>query len=417
MDIRLPNSVSFVLNRLEQKGFEAYIVGGCVRDSLLGKEPYDWDVCTDAKPDEIKDCFSDFTTVDTGIRFGTVTAVFPDMDIQITAYRTDSEYSDYRRPDRVSFTDSLKEDLSRRDFTINAMAYHPTKGLADFFGGLADLEKKTIRCVGDPSKRFTEDALRILRALRFSSVLSYFIEENTKKAAHQYKSLLLKISAERIVNEFNKLLLGDFVAEVLTEFSDIFDLLVPECKISERNDIPKSMISAPKDLVVRLALLFSDTKENPSESALFAKRTLQDLKYDKDTLQKTCFLVENASLRLENGLESVLKHFKRLSPSMYMKILDVKEARLKRLNAGCEQLKLIEDCRNTAYRILSGDYCWSVSSLKVNGNDLKEIGIEEGIRIGKTLDRLVDEVIEGRVKNKKEDLIRYVLDRVCQELP
>jgi tRNA nucleotidyltransferase (CCA-adding enzyme) len=417
MDIRLPNSVSFVLNRLEQKGFEAYIVGGCVRDSLLGKEPYDWDVCTDAKPDEIKDCFSDFTTVDTGIRFGTVTAVFPDMDIQITAYRTDSEYSDYRRPDRVSFTDSLKEDLSRRDFTINAMAYHPTKGLADFFGGLADLEKKTIRCVGDPSKRFTEDALRILRALRFSSVLSYFIEENTKKAVHQYKSLLLKISAERIVNEFNKLLLGDFVAEVLTEFSDIFDLLVPECKISERNDIPKSMISAPKDLVVRLALLFSDTKENPSESALFAKRTLQDLKYDKDTLQKTCFLVENASLRLENGLESVLKHFKRLSPSMYMKILDVKEARLKRLNAGCEQLKLIEDCRNTAYRILSGDYCWSVSSLKVNGNDLKEIGIEEGIRIGKTLDRLVDEVIEGRVKNKKEDLIRYVLDRVCQELP
>jgi tRNA nucleotidyltransferase (CCA-adding enzyme) len=417
MDIRLPNSVSFVLNRLEQKGFEAYIVGGCVRDSLLGKEPYDWDVCTDAKPDEIKDCFSDFTTVDTGIRFGTVTAVFPDMDIQITAYRTDSEYSDYRRPDRVSFTDSLKEDLSRRDFTINAMTYHPTKGLADFFGGLADLEKKTIRCVGDPSKRFTEDALRILRALRFSSVLSYFIEENTKKAAHQYKSLLLKISAERIVNEFNKLLLGDFVAEVLTEFSDIFDLLVPECKISERNDIPKSMISAPKDLVVRLALLFSDTKENPSESALFAKRTLQDLKYDKDTLQKTCFLVENASLRLENGLESVLKHFKRLSPSMYMKILDVKEARLKGLNAGCEQLKLIEDCRNTAYRILSGDYCWSVSSLKVNGNDLKEIGIEEGIRIGKTLDRLVDEVIEGRVKNKKEDLIRYVLDRVCQELP
>jgi tRNA nucleotidyltransferase (CCA-adding enzyme) len=225
MDIRLPNSVSFVLNRLEQKGFEAYIVGGCVRDSLLGKEPYDWDVCTDAKPDEIKDCFSDFTTVDTGIRFGTVTAVFPDMDIQITAYRTDSEYSDYRRPDRVSFTDSLKEDLSRRDFTINAMAYHPTKGLADFFGGLADLEKKTIRCVGDPSKRFTEDALRILRALRFSSVLSYFIEENTKKAAHQYKSLLLKISAERIVNEFNKLLLGDFVAEVLTEFSKSFSVL------------------------------------------------------------------------------------------------------------------------------------------------------------------------------------------------
>ena len=408
------------LDQLERGGHEAFVVGGCVRDSLLLKTPDDWDICTSAMPDEIKACFSMCRTIDTGIKYGTVTVIIDRMELQITTYRLDSAYSDYRRPDQVFFTPSLQEDCRRRDFTINAMAYNPKGGLMDFFGGLDDLNNKRIRCVGDANERFAEDALRILRALRFSSILRYRVEENTAFAIGNNKQLLKRISVERIACEVNKLLMGDNVERVLTEFAEVFGVLLPEVSFCTlRKDVSGadvwkhtalSISKAPLDLPVRLALLFHEIESDPPHSALAARRTLKQFKYDNDTLQKTVSLVENQSIYIENSNASILRQFKRFGSDIFINLLELREACLKGRQIDREQLNLVIACRKKAMEILSGDYCWSVSQLHIDGNDLIEAGLKEGVKIGECLDLLTDHVIQGYVKNKKEDLIRYVMN-------
>ena len=226
--ILLPAEVQTAIARLEQHGFEAYAVGGCVRDSLLGKQPNDWDITTSARPSQTAACFSDFRTVETGIEHGTLTVLVNGTPLEITTYRNDGEYLDNRHPKQVTFSHRIEDDLCRRDFTVNAMAYHPVRGLVDLFDGRADLTRRRIVCVGDATTRFHEDGLRILRAIRFASVLDFSIEEETARAIHACRSLLSNIAAERIREEFCKLLCGVGAVRILREYADVIGVFLPE---------------------------------------------------------------------------------------------------------------------------------------------------------------------------------------------
>ena len=228
MAFTLPSYVSLALEKLNNHGFEAYVVGGCVRDSLMGRAPNDWDITTDALPEQLLSTFAEYRVIPTGLQHGTVTVLIDDHPLEITTYRIDGTYSDNRHPDSVSFTRSLREDLARRDFTINALAYHPQTGIVDHFSGLADLDNRQIVCVGDPEKRFTEDALRILRALRFSAQFGFPIEKMTAKAIHRLAPLLRRIAVERVQSELVKLLCGEYVRDVMLAFPDVIGIILPE---------------------------------------------------------------------------------------------------------------------------------------------------------------------------------------------
>ncbi|MFA9424196.1 MAG: CCA tRNA nucleotidyltransferase, partial [Sedimentibacter sp.] len=229
IEINMPNEVKKALNILNSNGFEAYIVGGCVRDAILGSIPSDWDITTSARPNEICNCFHDYRTIETGIKHGTVTILINHMQLEITTYRIDGKYSDNRRPDSVLYTDEISMDLRRRDFTVNALAYNDN-GIVDLFGGRDDIGEKTIKCVGRPDERFKEDGLRILRALRFASVLNFKIEGNTSISIHENKKLLNNISFERINNEFCKLVLGSNFYDVMVEYKDVIEIFIPEVR-------------------------------------------------------------------------------------------------------------------------------------------------------------------------------------------
>ena len=230
MEINVPKSVEWIINRLEENGYEAYAVGGCVRDSVMGKEPHDWDICTSALPDETLSCLGMENIIENGIKHGTVTVRVDGENYEITTFRTDGEYTDNRHPESVTFVRDLREDLSRRDFTVNALAYNKQRGLQDYFEGVGDIENKVIRCVGSPDRRFGEDALRILRALRFSSVLGFDIEKRTSKSIHKNAYLLKNISKERIMSELIKILEGENVEAVLLGYSDVIAEIVPQMK-------------------------------------------------------------------------------------------------------------------------------------------------------------------------------------------
>ena len=236
----LPEGVCFVLDRLETCGFRADIVGGCVRDRMRGVEAHDYDITTDATPEQMQAVFHDMRTIETGIRHGTLTVLYKNEPYEITTYRTEGTYTDHRHPDGVSFSRQLSDDLCRRDFTVNAMCYHPVRGVTDLYGGQDDLRRRLLRCVGDPERRLEEDALRILRALRFSSVLDFSIEEATARAIHEKKQLLHAVSAERIYIELKKLLMGVRVTDVLMQYRDVLDEIVPTLR-----DLPLSLSALP----------------------------------------------------------------------------------------------------------------------------------------------------------------------------
>ena len=226
--MKIPQNANLIIHRLQNAGFEAFAVGGCVRDSLLGLTPHDWDICTSAKPEQIKACFEDFNTIDIGIKHGTVAIIVDKEPFEVTTYRVDGEYRDNRHPESVTFTSNLREDLARRDFTVNAIAYNEEYGIADFYGGESDLKNRLIRCVGNPDERFREDALRILRALRFASCYRFSIENETAAAIHRNSGLLNNIASERIQSELVRLLCGDGAEDILNEFRDVFAVFIPE---------------------------------------------------------------------------------------------------------------------------------------------------------------------------------------------
>ena len=432
MDIKLPEQVNIVLEVLECKGFEAYVTGGCVRDSLLNKIPKDWDICTDALPHEIKECFCSYKTIDTGLKYGTVTVVVTKMEIQITTYRIDTDYLDFRRPDKVEFTRSLREDCKRRDFTVNAMAYNPKQGLKDFFNGFTDLTCKVIRCVGNAQDRFGEDALRILRALRFSSVLGFSIEAGTSKTIHELYGLLENISSERVFSELSKLLSGKNIYNVLIEYPDVISVFIPYVKHCEKFKIPHTgmslwehisrSISIAADIsYVKWALLFhkmgldaNDLPGNDREiqrSKEIALEMLVRLKADGTTLKKTILIIENKDIDLVPDKHAILRQLKRIGPEMYIMLLEFLSAHI---NAGgfntFDQFDKVKDCKNIFDYIINKNLCWSVSRLNINGLDLINAGMDEGIRLGQILDRLTDEVIEELLPNRKEPLLQRALE-------
>jgi len=432
--MELPLYVSIIIEKLNNSGFEAFAVGGCVRDSLLEKTPKDYDVTTNAKPDEIKAVFSEYRTIDTGIKYGTVTVISESNPIEVTTYRVDGKYSDNRRPENVTFTASLEEDLKRRDFTVNAMAFNPKTGIIDLFGGKKDLKCGVIRAIGNPEERFNEDGLRIMRALRFASCYKFKIEEETALSIHKCRDLLKNIAVERIATEFNKLICGD-CGDILRDFHDVLAVFIPElseCIGFEQHtkyhnrDVYEHIIatveSAQPVRYLRLAMFFHDMgkpqyfrldekgvghfKGHPLGSRKIAESVLKRLKYDNKTTKKVLTLVENHDIIIENKDKLIKRYLNKFGEDMLKDIVAVHISDDKgksplfqnRIDTYNAVLKRIDE-------IVSEKPCVSLKDLELNGNDIKGLGYS-GEEIGIVLNKLLDMVIEEKCENKKDMLLR-----------
>lgn len=431
--MELPNYVSNILDRLNRCGFEAYAVGGCVRDLLLGKTPKDYDITTSARPEEIKSCFSDYRVIDTGIKYGTVTIISDGEPIETTAYRVDGEYNDNRRPESVSFTADLAEDLKRRDFTVNAMAYSGSVGIVDLFGGRTDLENGIIRAIGNPAERFNEDGLRIIRALRFASCYGFKIEEKTAAAVHDCKELLKNIAGERIAAEFNKLICGD-CEDILRKYCDVISVFIPElerCVGFEQHtkyhdrDIYEHTIAAvtaiPPEKALRLAMLFHDIgkpdyftmdkngtghfKGHPSGSAEIAEQVLRRLKYDNETVKKVKGLILTHDIQIENRESLIKKYLNRYGEELFFDILKVHIADDSGKAPDYRQrIPMYEQAAKTAEQIIAEKQCFSLKNLDISGNDILRLNFK-GKAVGSVLNRLLNSVIDGKCVNERNALI------------
>ncbi len=364
-DITLPTPVARALSVLEAYGYESYVVGGCVRDSLLGRVPNDWDITTNATPEQMKACFADFRVIETGIRHGTLTVIIDGMQLEITTYRNDGEYLDNRHPVQVTFSERIEDDLSRRDFTVNAMAYHPEKGLVDLFGGREDLQTKTIRAVGDAKIRFEEDGLRILRAIRFASVLNFDIAKDTAKAIRDCKNLLSGIAAERIREEFCKLICGPGAVRILRDYIDVIAIFLPEldrCVGFEQNtkyhcyDVFEHTLQAlalceDDDLITRLGILLHDIgkplcytedeqgghfKGHAPVGVEITQNILTRLHFDNDTIHRMELLVEWHDIPLSAEKKRVKRLMQRMSDADILRLLEIKR---------CDRLAHAKDYR------------------------------------------------------------------------
>ncbi len=440
--INIPDNVRAVLSALENKGFEAFVVGGCVRDSLMGRIPHDWDVTTNARPDEVKAACSAFKIIETGLKHGTVTVLSDGRGIEVTTYRTDGIYTDFRRPESDEFATDITADLSRRDFTINAMAYSEKAGIIDRFNGVDDLENKIIRCVGNPEKRFNEDALRIMRALRFSSELSFAIEEKTAAAAEKLRENLQNISSERLFSELTRLVCGKNCFDVLTKYPSVLETFIPEITpcvgFAQHNryhlydvwtHIAKSVSVAVNDRIIRLAMLFHDIGKpscytfdekngqghfygHEATSAELAREILIRLRCDKKTEELVCLLIKYHSTRTsffdeEGGISEkiIRRRLSLIGPENFFMLLDVKRADAMAKQPFClDELPTFDVVEETARRLLKEDSCLSLKQLEINGNDLIERGYS-GEEIGKKLNSLLGAVIDGAVPNKREILL------------
>lgn len=401
--IKLPTEVQTAISCLEQNGFEAYAVGGCVRDMLRGEIPHDYDVTTNALPDEIKNVFKDYKTIDTGIAHGTVTAVINHFHIEITTYRVDGTYTDNRHPDCVRFTSSLADDLARRDFTVNAMAYNPTSGIADMYGSAKDLSDKIIRCVGDAGQRFDEDALRILRALRFAAVLGFEIEPSTAKAIHEKKTLLKNIAAERILSETKKLMCGRDIYNILIRFRDVFEIIFADIAgldTAEYAAAAKAADAADVDLNTRLGAFLYFCGDNS------AADMLRRLKSDNATLRA----VRDAIACCKDVRGGELTHVRSLVRRFGYDTANTSAAMLKSLfESGCKDITAddVNGMNTSLKKIRSCNLCCSIGELDVNGNDIISNNIARGTDIGKMLNILLDAVTDEKIPNTKDELLKY----------
>lgn len=433
--ITLPQDVSKIISILEEAGYEAYAVGGCVRDSILGKEPNDWDITTSALPSQVKDLFA--RTIDTGLIHGTVTVMMHHVGYEITTYRVDGEYEDARHPKEVTFTRDLAEDLKRRDFTINAMAYNETQGLVDLFGGMEDLRRGMIRAVGDPVERFTEDALRMMRAVRFAAQLGYFIEEETFRAIQEMAQSLTKISAERIQAELVKLLVSDHPEHMRLLFkSGITKVIMPQfdrmMETGQNNphhcySVGMHTIHAMEhvrgDKVLRLVMLFHDmgkpdTKTTDEKgidhfhghakvSEQHAKQILRELKFDNDTLHKVTKLTFWHDHKIHANPKSVRRALNELGEELFLLLLEVKRADIFAQSTfkRDEKIEELQKLEEIYHRIKESRECFCLKDLAVSGQDLIALGMKPGPEIGKMLHQLLEIVLEDPSKNEKENLL------------
>ena len=433
--ILLPEKVNMIIRSIQAAGFEAYAVGGCVRDSILGRVPDDWDITTSAKPEDIKKIFK--RTIDTGIEHGTVTVMLDKEGFEVTTYRIDGEYEDSRHPKEVTFTSNLREDLRRRDFTINAMAYNDEVGLVDIFEGISDIERKIIRCVGDARERFTEDALRMMRAVRFSAQLGYSIADSTKEAIKELSPTLQKISAERIQVELIKLITSDNPDYLKIAYeTGITAVVLPEfdlCMKTEQNN-PHHMYSVgehtlhamkyvEKDKVLRLALLFHDmgkpktitTDEKGIHhfhghneiSSEITREVLRRLHFDNDTIHKTEKLVFYHDYRPALTDKSVRRFVTKIGKELFPMYLLVQRAdTLAQSNyKRVEKLENIKKAEEIFTGIIEREECLSLKDLAVTGKDLIDFGIKPGKEIGEILNGFLEQVIENPELNKREILL------------
>lgn len=430
--MQLPESVEKIIHTLENAGYEAYAVGGCVRDVMLGLTPADWDITTSAEPEQVKSLFQ--RTIDTGIQHGTVTVRMDGKSFEVTTYRIDGKYEDGRHPEEVTFTKSLEEDLKRRDFTINAMAYNDSTGLVDLYGGQEDLEKKVIRCVGNPEERFTEDALRMMRAVRFAAKLNFSIEEETRRAITMLKDNLSKVSAERIQVELTKLITSDHPEKMYdlfdTGLTSVFFPEWDEAMICDQNTKHHMytvgwhtihvMENVRPDKTMRLAAMLhdigkpvvkrSDKKDHshfqghPQMSDVMADRILRRLKYDNDTIHKVRMLVRYHDERPVLNDITV----RRCMNEMDLDFADLFE--LKRADTLAQSTYMREEKLayiDTFEKLYNANLnqCTDKKLLAVNGGDLIQAGIEKGPQMGRVIDRLLEDVIENPEENTRENLL------------
>lgn len=411
MRIQIPSHVEYIIGKLNQNGYEAFAVGGCVRDTLLGRTPGDWDITTSARPEQVKALFR--RTIDTGIQHGTVTVMLERTGYEVTTYRIDGEYEDGRHPRQVEFTSDLLEDLKRRDFTINAMAYSHETGIVDAFGGMEDLEKRVIRCVGEPIERFEEDALRILRAIRFSAQLDFSIEEKTREAITRIAPNLAKVSRERVQMELTKLLCSDHPEQIRQVYETGISRYVSEefsCLPWEKAEISPAL---PKEKYVRWAAFLrcacpteqgawqtdlsceKAAGKNFCEEREKAVRTggkiLRDLKLDNETIGRVKTLTSWCGEKLLPEAPSVRRAMSKMEPEVWDALVELNQY-------GDEILCLTKEIR------AAGD-CLDLKHLAVNGRDLMSAGVRPGKDMGEILNRMLQEVLERPENNQKEILM------------
>ena len=435
MTMDMPKNVDIAINLLQSAGFEAYAVGGCVRDSLLGKTPNDWDITTSAKPEDMKSVFVNFRCIDTGIKHGTVTVVIDGEPLEITTFRLDGEYEDNRHPKSVTFTFNLGADLGRRDFTVNAMAYSKRTGTVDLFGGQNDLKNRIIRCVGDPDRRFNEDALRILRALRFASALDFEIEEKTAQSLLKNRALLGNISEERIAKELLKLVCGKGAKRILTDFAPVLFEILPELQPMYKNshdnphhcyDIYEHTLIAVESIdpepTLRFAMLLHDCGKPAVKkfdengvahfyghqriSAEISAQILARLKVSNKFRDEILFLVSNHDRwELYENTEKMPRYLSKFGLDGVLNLLKVMRADVLAQSPEYRyRLDQIADAEETAKNLAAQKPCLSLSELQINGRTLMDIGIPQGRKLGAVLAQLLDEVIDGVTKNTQEAL-------------
>ncbi len=433
--IRLPQKVHDIIETLQAAGYEAYAVGGCIRDSVLGKEPDDWDITTSAKPEEVKKLFR--RTIDTGIMHGTVTVMMDKEGFEVTTYRIDGKYEDNRHPKDVTFTANLQEDLRRRDFTINAMAYNEKDGLIDIYEGLQDIDKGLIRCVGVAKERFREDALRMMRAVRFSAQLGYTIEDKTKEAIKELAPTLQNISAERIQTELVKLLVSDhpdylkmayetgITAQVLPEFDICMKTAQnnPHHCYSVGEHILHTLCYVKADKALRLGMLFHDIGKpqtltidetgithnhgHPAAGEEMAVNVLKRLKFDNDTIDKVKKIVRNHDRNIEPSAKSVRRAVHYIGEDIFPLLFSVKYADIMAQSSFQreEKLRKLQELKEIYEQILKDRDCLSLKDLAVSGSDLIAAGVKPGKEIGDILRKLLDIVIDDPLCNNKDYLL------------
>ncbi len=419
--ILIPDAVADCMESLEDCGFCAYLVGGCVRDALLGQTPHDYDLTTDATPQQMLSVFEGWRVIPTGLQHGTLTVLSRGMPIEITTFRVDGVYTDNRHPSSVSFSSKLEDDLSRRDFTVNAMAYRPCDGVVDCFDGMRHLQERKIVCVGDPDRRFSEDGLRLMRALRFASVLGFSVDTITGESIHRNRLLLQHIAVERIYSEWIRLLQGRGAAAVLSEYEDVIAVFLPE-----REQIPLS-----PSAYAALARLPHDTKgAGKEQAALFLAAYLSDLDTqtvshilhrlhaDNRTRLLTCALIDDAFVTLPFDASGIpnrraLRRFLRGKEREYTQMLFT-------LRMALREEKQQRDAEYALARAANAVYeegaCLSLSTLAVRGNDLRRLGITDGKRIGDILEYLLCAVIDEELPNRREELLDAAVGRWKGEL-
>lgn len=445
--IKLPTNVLYILVKLERAGYEAYAVGGCVRDALLGLPINDYDITTNATPQEVVRVFEGLRIIETGLQHGTVTVMVGDTGFEVTTFRVDGEYLDHRHPESVQFTSQLKEDLSRRDFTINAMAADKYGNVIDYFNGKSDLSNKLIRCVGNPDKRFNEDGLRMLRALRFASRLGFDIEKETAEAIHFNRDLLNNISAERIQKEFNGIINcknSKSIPNIIKDYFDVFTLFIPHLSEQRMNQNNKYHIhnllldhtlavtaGVRNNLVLRLAAFFHDFGKpacyseevdvinqtiqghfygHPDVSAEIAKEIMTALKYSCAEIDAVVWLVQQH----DNTIASTTRSVKRLmnkapSDELFNLLLELKASdRADHINLNEKYPENLDEVRKIKQSILESQSAFSLSQLDIDGDDIMSLGFK-GPDVGRILNRLLDAVIDEDIVNKKDNLINLVI--------